>query len=60
MAGPPLSAGAVHERLIVVVPLAVAVRLVGAPGTAWIGAPNSWTVIVSFTPRFGEAFINHL
>ena len=32
MAEPPLSAGAVHERLIVVVPLAVAVRLVGAPG----------------------------
>ena len=27
-----MSAGAVHERLIVVVPLAVAVRLVGAPG----------------------------
>ena len=33
MAEPPLSAGAVHERSIVVVPLAVAVRLVGAPGT---------------------------
>ena len=30
---PPSSAGAVHERLIAVVPLAVAVRLVGAPGT---------------------------
>ena len=33
MAEPPSSAGAVHERSIVVVPLAVAVRLVGAPGT---------------------------
>ena len=33
MTEPPLSAGAVHERLIVVVPLAVAVRPVGASGT---------------------------
>ena len=31
-AEPPVLAGAVHERLIVVLPLAVAVRLVGAPG----------------------------
>ena len=33
MAEPPSLDGAVHERLIVVVPLAVAVRPVGAPGT---------------------------
>ena len=33
MAEPPLSAGASQVRLIVLVPLAVAVRLVGAPGT---------------------------
>ena len=33
MAEPPLSPGAVHESSIVVVPLAVAVRPVGAPGT---------------------------
>ena len=33
MGEPPLSAGAVHERSIWVLPLAVAVRLVGAPGT---------------------------
>ena len=33
MTEPPLSAGAVQERLIRVLPLAVAVRLVGAPGT---------------------------
>ena len=32
MAAPPLLAGAVQERLMVVVPLAVAVRPVGAPG----------------------------
>ena len=35
---PPLSAGAVHERLIAVVPLAVAVRLVGAPGSVGVVA----------------------
>ena len=39
MAEPPLSPGAVHERSIVVVPLAVAVRLVGAPGS--VGAASS-------------------
>ena len=33
MSEPPSSAGAVQERLIAVVPLAVAERLVGAPGT---------------------------
>ena len=33
MAEPPVLAGAVHERLIAVAPLAVAVRPVGAPGT---------------------------
>ena len=33
MEAPPSSDGAFHERLIAVVPLAVAVRLVGAPGT---------------------------
>ena len=32
MAEPPVLAGAVQERLIWVVPLAVAVRPVGAPG----------------------------
>ena len=32
MAEPPVLAGAVQERLIRVVPLAVAVRPVGAPG----------------------------
>ena len=32
MAAPPSLAGAVHERSICVVPLAVAERLVGAPG----------------------------
>ena len=32
MAEPPLLPGAVQERLIAVVPLAVAVRPVGAPG----------------------------
>ena len=39
MAEPPLSPGAVHERSIVVVPLAVAVRLVGAPGSVVAGEP---------------------
>ena len=38
MAAPPLSPGAVHERSIVVVPLAVAARLVGAPGTVLAAA----------------------
>ena len=33
MAEPPVLAGALQERSIAVVPLAVAVRLVGAPGT---------------------------
>ena len=33
MAEPPVLAGAVQERSIWVVPLAVAVRPVGAPGT---------------------------
>ena len=33
MAEPPSSDGAVQERSIVLVPLAVAVRPVGAPGT---------------------------
>ena len=33
MAEPPSLDGAVQERLIVLVPLAVAVRPVGAPGT---------------------------
>ena len=33
MAEPPLSDGAVQERSIVLVPLAVAERPVGAPGT---------------------------
>ena len=33
MAEPPVLAGAVQERLIAVVPLAVAARPVGAPGT---------------------------
>ena len=33
MAEPPVLAGALQERLIAVVPLAVAVRPVGAPGT---------------------------
>ena len=32
MAEPPVLAGALQERLIAVVPLAVAVRPVGAPG----------------------------
>ena len=36
---PPSSDGAVHERLIAVVPLAVAVRPVGAPGS--VGAASS-------------------
>ena len=35
MAEPPVLAGAVQERLIRVLPLAVAVRLVGAPGTVF-------------------------
>ena len=34
MEAPPSSDGAVQERLIAVIPLAVAVRPVGAPGTA--------------------------
>ena len=33
MAEPPVLAGALQERLIAVVPLDVAARLVGAPGT---------------------------
>ena len=33
MAEPPVLAGAVQERSIVLLPLAVAERLVGAPGT---------------------------
>ena len=33
MAEPPVLPGALQERLIAVVPLAVAVRPVGAPGT---------------------------
>ena len=33
MAEPPVLAGALQERLIAVVPLAVAVSPVGAPGT---------------------------
>ena len=33
MAEPPVVSGVLQERLIVVLPLAVAVRLVGAPGT---------------------------
>ena len=37
MAAPPSLAGAVQERLICVVPLAVAVRPVGAPGAVFVG-----------------------
>ena len=38
MAEPPSLAGAVQERLIVLLPLAVAVRLVGAPGAVAVAA----------------------
>ena len=46
MAEPPSSAGAVQVRLIVVVPLAVAVRLVGAPGTV-VGGVMASSVVAS-------------
>ena len=49
MAEPPSSAGAVHERSIVVVPLAVAVRLVGAPGTV-VAAPVVALSVVEAAP----------
>ena len=45
MSEPPSSAGAVQERLIAVVPLAVAVRPVGAPGT--VGAAASSVVALA-------------
>ena len=44
---PPLFSGGVHERSIVVVPLAVAVRLVGAPGTVVGGRMASSVVALS-------------
>ena len=48
MVEPPLSPGAVHERLIWVVPLAVAVRPVGAPGA--VAATTVEELVTSGTP----------
>ena len=48
MTEPPVLAGAVQERLIVLLPLAVAERLVGAPGTEAASSTNS---IVSYGPN---------
>ena len=46
MTRPPLSTGAVHERLIVLVPLAVAVRLLGAPGATAATSESLTTAVV--------------
>ena len=53
MAEPPLLAGALQERSIAVVPLAVAVSPVGAPGTVVVvvalstleGVPVPWVLM---------------
>ena len=50
MGEPPLSAGAVQERSIVVVPLAVAVRLVGAPGTVVGVVVSSSRIVMPLLP----------
>ena len=50
MTRPPLSTGAVHERLIWVVPLAVAVRLVGAPGAVGALAGRVELLVTAGTP----------
>ena len=55
MAEPPLSTGAVQERLIVLVPLAVAVRPVGAPGATAATSESLTTAGTPLTPVVKDA-----
>ena len=50
MEAPPSSDGAFHERSIAVVPLAVAVRLVGAPGSVGAVVVSSSRIVMSVLP----------